>query len=52
MLIGIDMDVAALTAAFDACLLSDAELAAGAQSWAGLADPFEPWDDAGQAQVG
>ncbi|MDC7690475.1 zinc metallochaperone GTPase ZigA [Vogesella indigofera] len=52
VLIGIDMDVAALTAAFDACLLSDAELAAGAQSWAGLADPFEPWDDAGQAQVG
>ncbi|KMJ53978.1 hypothetical protein ACG97_05485 [Vogesella sp. EB] len=52
VLIGIDMDVAALTAAFDACLLSDAELAAGAPSWAGLADPFEPWDDAGQAQVG
>ncbi|MDC7700058.1 zinc metallochaperone GTPase ZigA [Vogesella indigofera] len=43
VLIGIDMDAAALTAAFDACLLTDDELAAGAPSWAGLADPFPSW---------
>ncbi|MDC7703843.1 zinc metallochaperone GTPase ZigA [Vogesella indigofera] len=46
VLIGIDMDAAALTAAFDACLLTDAELAAGAQSWADLADPFPSWAEA------
>ena len=46
VLIGIDMDAAALTAAFDACLLTDAELAAGADSWADLADPFPSWAEA------
>ncbi|MDC7709735.1 zinc metallochaperone GTPase ZigA [Vogesella indigofera] len=46
VLIGIDMDAAALTAAFDACLLTDDELAAGADSWAGLADPFPSWAEA------
>lgn len=46
VLIGIDMDAAALTAAFDACLLTDAELAAGADSWPDLADPFPSWAEA------
>ncbi|MDC7707031.1 zinc metallochaperone GTPase ZigA [Vogesella indigofera] len=46
VLIGIDMDAAALTAAFDACLLTDDELAAGADSWADLADPFPSWAEA------
>jgi hypothetical protein len=41
-MIGIDMDEAALRHAFDACLLSDAELAAGG-AWVCYADPFPPW---------
>lgn len=43
VLIGIDMDEAALRAGFDACLLSDAELAAGAAAWANYDDPFPAW---------
>jgi G3E family GTPase len=43
VLIGIGMDEAALTAGFDACLLTDAELALGETGWAGLADPFPQW---------
>lgn len=43
VLIGIDMDKAALTAAFDACLLTEAELASGIDAWRTLSDPFPPW---------
>jgi len=43
VLIGIDMDKAQLVAGFDACLLTDAELAAGARVWSGWADPFPRW---------
>ena len=43
VLIGIEMDEAALRQAFDACLLSDAELAAGEQVWASYDDPFPAW---------
>lgn len=43
VLIGIDMDEQALTAAFDACLLDDAELAAGPMRWRELPDPFPAW---------
>ena len=46
VLIGMGMDQAALTAAFDACLLSDAELAAGPAAWAALPDPFPHWGEA------
>ncbi len=43
VLIGIDMDQAALTACFDICLLSDAEMASGEAAWLGLDDPFPDW---------
>jgi G3E family GTPase len=41
---GVALDVDALTARFDACLLSDAEMAAGPAAWARLPDPFPRWD--------
>jgi hypothetical protein len=43
VIIGRDMDQAALTEAFDACLLTDQEFAKGPNSWATLADPFPAW---------
>jgi hypothetical protein len=43
VLIGIDMDEAALRARFDACLLDDDELAGGMQAWRRFADPFPVW---------
>ncbi|MDQ0143735.1 GTP-binding protein [Cupriavidus necator] len=45
VLIGLDLDPAALQARLDACLLSDAEMAAGAQAWAAYPDPFPAWVD-------
>ncbi|MCK6524768.1 zinc metallochaperone GTPase ZigA [Myxococcota bacterium] len=44
VLIGIEMDEAALRAGLDACLLTDAELAAGPAAWAEYEDPFSAWD--------
>ena len=41
--IGQHIDFAQLSAELDACLLDDAELAAGPQSWLSLPDPFGPW---------
>ena len=41
--IGTDLDEAALIAQLDACLLTDAEMAAGPEAWATLADPFPAW---------
>ncbi|MNF88510.1 putative metal chaperone YciC [compost metagenome] len=43
--IGQNIDFVQLTAELDACLLSDAEMAEGAESWCQLADPFGPWHD-------
>ena len=43
VLIGINMDQHALRQAFDACLLTDDELAAGPQAWANYPDPFPEW---------
>ncbi len=45
VLIGIDLDEAALRASLDACLLTDAEMAGGPAAWARLADPFPGWDE-------
>lgn len=45
VIIGMGMDQAALTAAFDACLLTEAELAAGPAAWASLPDPFPQWGE-------
>lgn len=44
VLIGMGMDQAALTAAFDACLLNDEEMALGPQGWLALPDPFPRWE--------
>jgi len=43
VLIGMDMDEAALRARFDACLLTDAEMALGPQVWATWHTPFADW---------
>ena len=44
VLIGIDMDEAALRAQLDACLLTTEEMASGPAGWARLADPFPLWE--------
>ncbi|WP_144630919.1 zinc metallochaperone GTPase ZigA [Bordetella genomosp. 13] len=44
VLIGIDMDEAALRGRLDACLLSDAEMACGPQAWTSWHNPFTGWD--------
>jgi G3E family GTPase len=43
VLIGMGMDEAALRARFDACLLSDAEMAEGPQAWRGWHNPLPGW---------
>lgn len=43
VLIGIQMDEAALRARFDACLLDDTEFARGPTAWTQLPDPFPRW---------
>ncbi len=43
VLIGMEMDSAALNAMLDACLLTDPELAAGPLEWRRLPDPFPAW---------
>ncbi|MCC5953426.1 MAG: GTP-binding protein [Acidimicrobiia bacterium] len=44
VLIGIDLDEAALTARLEACLLSEEECAGGPAGWALLPDPLPAWD--------
>lgn len=44
--IGQHIDFARLHAELDACLLSDAEMAAGVETWLRLPDPFGPWQEA------
>ncbi|PAU77642.1 4-hydroxytetrahydrobiopterin dehydratase [Halomonas salipaludis] len=43
--IGQHLDKARLCEALDACLLSDAEMAAGVEVWRRLPDPFPAWDE-------
>ena len=43
VLIGMDMEEAELRLRFDACLLTDAEMAAGPAGWQGYEDPFPAW---------
>lgn len=45
VLIGMDMDQDALTAQFDACLLTDDEIALGANEWEQFDNPFTGWTD-------
>ena len=42
--IGVDINEAQWRAAFDACLLTDEEWAAGSTAWAAFADPFPAWE--------
>lgn len=43
--IGQDIDFECLTAALDACLLTDEEMALGVEGWRLLPDPFGAWHD-------
>ncbi|HRO22373.1 zinc metallochaperone GTPase ZigA [Alcaligenes sp. DN25] len=43
VLIGMDMDEEALRARFDACLLSDEEMASGPSTWTTWTNPFSDW---------
>ncbi|MBX6964204.1 GTP-binding protein [Alcaligenes faecalis] len=43
VLIGMEMDEAALRARFDACLLSDEEMASGPSTWTTWTNPFSDW---------
>ncbi|RYH62787.1 MAG: GTP-binding protein [Alcaligenaceae bacterium] len=43
VLIGIDMDEPSLRARLNACLLTDAEMAAGPQVWATMRNPLADW---------
>ena len=43
VLIGIDMDRAAITEKLDACLLTDTEMALGDAAWQRFPDPFPVW---------
>jgi hypothetical protein len=43
VLIGMDMDEPALRGRFDACLLTDAEMAAGPEHWTTWDNPFRDW---------
>lgn len=44
VLIGMEMDEAALRARFDDCLLTDDEMAQGPEAWKQLANPFPGWN--------
>jgi len=43
VLIGMRMQPEELTACFDACLLTDAEMALGESAWRAIDDPFPRW---------
>jgi len=45
VLIGEQLDAPALEALLDACLLTDAEMAAGPDAWAAYPDPFPAWEE-------
>jgi G3E family GTPase len=45
VIIGIGLDRPAITAALDACLLHDAEMALGWQGWQSFQDPFMSWEE-------
>ncbi len=51
VLIGMDMDEAALRRSLDDCLLTDAEMAEGPRAWESLPDPFPLWAFAGEEET-
>ncbi|MEM5460710.1 zinc metallochaperone GTPase ZigA [Paraburkholderia phytofirmans] len=50
VVIGTGIDEAALRAAFDACLLTDAEMSAGSHEWEKYDDPFPVWPTQGATE--
>ena len=44
VIIGQDLQIAEVTRALDACLLTDGELALGPAVWEQFEDPFAPWE--------
>ncbi len=44
--IGQDLDRALLLAELESCLLTEEEIAEGADAWRGYDDPFTSWDEA------
>jgi G3E family GTPase len=48
-LVALDLDRDTLQSQVDACLLTDAELAAGPESWKEFADPFPSWSSEAHA---
>ena len=42
-IIGQGLDIPSLTAALDACLLTDEEMAQGEEAWTSYPDPFPEW---------
>ena len=52
VIIGSDLDKAALTEQFDWCLLTDAEMAKGPEAWAKFKDPFAEWKLASPTEEG
>ena len=53
MCIGQELDHTAASAALDACLLTEEEMAGGAEAWVAPPDPFaDAWDAAMTAAAG
>jgi G3E family GTPase len=48
VIIGIEMNQKDLTASFDACLMTDNEIALGMEAWKTLNDPFPKWSKVDQ----
>ncbi|WP_341894570.1 zinc metallochaperone GTPase ZigA [Ferrovibrio terrae] len=51
VLIGANMDEASLRRGFDACLLTDKEMAGGVEAWQTLRDPFPRWERPSQPEA-
>lgn len=50
--IGINMDQRSIEARLDECLLDDTEMSMGPLAWCAFADPFPPWFDEQDGEVG
>ena len=51
VVIGLELDVEQLTNRLDACLLTDAEMRLGVDTWKNFPDPFFPWTRAEEASL-
>ncbi len=50
VMIGVHMDEASLRAGFDQCLLTDEEMALGAEGWSQFEDSFDDWHGDGEEE--